>query len=559
MKALILANNENTYMHNDEYISASFLPLGNSTTVIERQIRLLNVNKLSKDDIFILAKHNEIWDNDVTKEKISKMGAKIIFETENADKNPGGFMIPDELICGETVFIIDGGLVFENIMRRLNRYNYDNTIVIRSSMKPNDADHRIVLDGHRIIKIESCKNNMYPWKSYVGIAKLSSGFINALRDVVSPASGITFIGAIRELLGSYEVMSIDYDDLLYGKLNGNHSDELIGGSYSKINYRLVVKKEDDGEGRNKLINEIKWLLNLPLELKPYFSEVLTYDIENKNVFFTVPYYGRQNLREYLLLGTYDSDAATGFIEKLLDWMFENVYTRKISDAPANWIFDKHINRVFNRLDESARKSEILSKLISAEKVVINGSEYKNIRELYENIAKRQDLINILQPKSLVMIHGDLHFQNVLLFNGTDIGFLLVDPRGELLGSDIYYDIGKLWFSFHAKYDLIHTDEFRLNLEWGEDGVPSATFEITNILADGAYNEIYKKVSKMITKYKFINDDPNWEMKALFSEASHLCSNIPFHINNTGMEERATALYLAGVILINEFCQNYLDS
>ena len=559
MKALILVNDANVYNSNNEFLPAPFLPLNNSTTVIERQIRILNINGLSKDDIFILVKNNDTWNSTDIKEKLSKINANIIFESENKDRNAYGFMIPDELASGDDVLVIDSELVFENvILRRLNRCHYDNVAIIRDSIKPSGASHRIVLNGDRISKIEDCKSGMYPWKVYIGIARLSGDVIKAMKDIATQAPNTTFIDAIRALLDDYEVMSIDYDDLLYGKMNGRHSDELIGGSYSKINYRLVVKKEDDGEGRDKLINEIKWLLELPEDLKPYFSEVLSYDIENEKIFFTVPYYGSKNLRDYALVGLYDASAATEFIENLLDWMFENVYCRKISDTPSNWILDKHINRVYKRLDESSRKSDTLSKLVSAEKLIINGTEYKNIRELYTNIEKRDDIINILQPESLVMIHGDLHFQNILLLNDTDNGFLLVDPRGELLGSDVYYDIGKLWHSFHAKYDFIHTDQFRLQLNWNDNGVPNAEFKITNALAESVYDEIYKKVSKMITKFKFINDDPNWEMKALFSEASHLCSVMPFHINKAETEARAVVLYLTGVILINEFCQKYLD-
>jgi hypothetical protein len=57
---------------------------------------------------------------------------------------------------------------------------------------------------------------------------------------------------------------------------------------------------------------------------------------------------------------------------------------------------------------------------------------------------------------LKRIHGDLHFQNILIGKEPS-DFLLADPRGDLEGLDIYYDLGKLWHSFNGKYDLIHTD------------------------------------------------------------------------------------------------------
>ena len=60
------------------------------------------------------------------------------------------------------------------------------------------------------------------------------------------------------------------------------------------------------------------------------------------------------------------------------------------------------------------------------------------------------------PKSLYQIHGDLHFQNILVGDSSK-NFILADPRGDKEGSDIFYDMGKLWHSFNGKYDLIHTD------------------------------------------------------------------------------------------------------
>ena len=320
---------------------------------------------------------------------------------------------------------------------------------------------------------------------------------------------------IKLLSKRFELESIGYYDLVYGKLNGSHSKELTGGSYSKINYRLVVKKESDNDGREKLINEIKWLLDLPPELKPYFSEVLEYDTEGPNVFYNVPYYGSRNLREHIFDGHLDSDAACGFMENFLDWMFENMYSRRIGSAPSDWIMKKHIMRVLGRLPECSSKCAEFGKIIDAKKVVVNGKEYRNVREIYTMFSKMDGLLKILNPKDLVMIHGDLHFQNILLTNETDTGSILVDPRREHDGSDVYYDRGKLWHSFHAKYDFIHSDQFKLDLEW-KDGKPVANFEITNRYVENVYEEIHQKFRKIITKYDYVWNDPYWEMKVLFA-------------------------------------------
>ena len=135
--------------------------------------------------------------------------------------------------------------------------------------------------------------------------------------------------------------------------------------------------------------------------------------------------------------------------------------------------------------------------------------------------------------------------------------MLVDPRGELDGSDLFYDMGKLWHSFHGKYDFIHSDQFMLNLSWDRN-IPIAEYELTNKFAFHVYEQIYSKFLKMITKYDKLSKDNLWEMKALFAEAAHFCSVSTFHVGKTGKLDRPILLYLVGVILINEFFSKYLS-
>jgi choline kinase len=554
MKAIILANLGQGHFSSNEMLPSCYLPLYNNMTVIERQISLLNVNGFSSEDICVLFGSGGIWNITSVKERTDKVNTKTVFAGKNNVLCAGLFN--SDFFDGEDVLILEGNLVFDlAILSRLKRYRQKNVLVVHNLLKPDETNHVIVLDDKRVVAINNSELMTFPWVAFAGIARFSADVINTLKNVfIHP---LPLLDGINEILGKHEIISINYEDLLYGKINGGHSDELVGGSYSKLNYRLVVKKEDDGAGRKKLIHEINWLLSLPLELKPYFSEVLAYDTESEKVYFDVPYYGSRNLREHILMGHFDSDAALSFLENLLDWMFKNVYSRKVGDAPDTWLVEKHINRVLDRLGECSEKSEILAKLISADRIIINGVMYKNIKELYTGIAGRRDIIDILKPRDLVMIHGDLHFQNILLYNETNIGFMLVDPRGELLGSDIYYDMGKLLHSFHGKYDFIHTDQFRLNVSW-ENGLPNAKIDITNTLVEKVYDEIYEKFLKLIIKYDSIHNDPYWEMKALFAEASHFCSVATFHIDKTGTAERAIVLYATGVKLINEFCQRFLS-
>lgn len=553
MKALILANIGTSHFYNGEMLPSCFLPLYNSMTVIERQISLLNINGIDNDKICVLCGKEGVWELERIRKRLDGLGVKLIFTDQNDVLK--GHMLDDDFFQDDFL-IIEGNLVFDiAVISRLKRYRPKNVMVIKERIHPDGGGRGLVLVGSRVAAIKNAETAPFPWNVFAGIVKLSNDAMEQMKRKTIYSRSL--LESMNDILADCDVKAIKYDDLIYGTLNGGYSSELTGGSYSKLNYRLVVKKESDNEGREKLINEIEWLLSLPDELKSYFSEVLEYDISSKKVFYNVPYYGSRNLREHIFDGHLDADTACAFLEKLMDFMFKNVYSRKIRDTPDGWVMEKHINRVLDRLPKCSEKAPELGKIINAEKVVINGMEYRNVKELFTSLSCKDALIKKLTPKELVMIHGDLHFQNILLYHGTDRGFMLVDPRGESLGSDIYYDLGKLWHSFHAKYDFIHSDQFKYEISW-KDGIPIANYSITNAFSERVYDEIFHKFPSVITKYDIIRSDPDWEMKVLFAEAAHLCSVSIFHIHKTKTPERAIVMYLTGVKLINEFFAKYID-
>lgn len=552
MKALILANSGNYHFADGECIPTCFLPLHGGLTIIQRIFSLLSVSGFSQDDICICFGTGAAWDSNSVGKSMADIKVKKIYSS--ADTLNRG-MFGDEFFKGEDLLVVSGSDVIDlAIITRLLRYKEKDVIVVKDMLSPDEANKLIIASDETVRQIVDSEIAVYPWAGYAGVCKLSKEFVVELNSrLIIPLS---FLEAISLTLDSQTLKIVNYDDLGYGIIRRGHSNELIGGSYSKLNYRLVVRKEAEGAGREKLINETKWLLGMPEDLKPYFSSVLEYDITGSKVYYNVPYYGSRNLREYIFAGNFNADDTVAFLDKLLHWMFDHVYCRKISAAPESWTMEKHINRVLDRLIECCEKSEALKGLIEAEKVTINGTEYRNVKELYEKIAGMDDFVKKVNPTDLVMIHGDLHFQNILLSNETDTGFILVDPRGEHRGSDIYYDMGKIFHSIHGKYDFIHSDQFRLDIEY-VSGVPTATYTFTNEYMVTEYDKIYEKFLKLIAGFDYMKNDPDWMMKCLWAEASHFCSVMTFHVDKSATPDRVILLYLMGVILINEFYDKYL--
>lgn len=553
MRALILANTGTEHFQNGKCMPTCFLKTHGDLSVIQRTLSLLSVSGFSNKDICICAGTDGAWELDDTKEQLAGLQVRTIFSSKSRVLPVRLF--DDDFFKDQDVLIIDGDKVVSlAIFTRLLRYKFKDVIVINDLLSPDTQDYIINTRDDVVTSITDSKEAEYPWTGYSGVCKLSYDFIRLLNEkLIIPLSLLDALGMTIE---GRKLISVNYDDLGYGIIRHGHSNELIGGSYSKLNYRLVVHKEAEGDGRDKLINEIEWLLSLPSELKPYFSSVLEFDITSPKVYYNVPYYGRMNLREYIFSGNYDADDTIAFIDRLLKWMFKNVYSRKISAAPSDWVMKKHINRVLDRLPICCQKSPELNTLINADRIKINGKIYRNVRELYEILKNNEAFLKRVNPEDLVMIHGDLHFQNIILYEDSDTGFILVDPREEKKGSDVYYDIGKLLHSVHAKYDFIHSDQFRLKMDL-ETEIPEAEFEFTNTYMVQVYDEIYERLIELLDSYSYFADDPDWMMKAYFAEASHLCSVMTFHIPKSDTPDRVVTLYLTGVILINEFFDKFM--
>lgn len=554
MKVLIIANSVKHHFVNGECIPTCFMPLHGDLTIIQRIFSLLSVSGFAPEDICVYLGKGALWESDNVLKHINNIHVKKIF-TNELDMLES-HLFEYDFFKNEDLLIIDGTNVIDlAIITRLLRYKERDVIVIKDVLSPDNGKKLLVVKDGKIETIDNSENIKYPWAGFAGVCKFSKEYISVLsKKLIQP---LHLMDAVSLTLDSYIIKAVDYDDLSYGIIRSGHSNELIGGSYSKLNYRLVVKKEAEGEGREKLKNEIEWLMSIPEELKPYFSSVLEYDISSPKVYYNVPYYGSRNLREQIFAGNYNADDVTLFLSNLLRWMFNNVYCRKIGIASDRWTIEKHIDRVLDRLNECCVKSSDLKRLIEAEKLIINGRIYRNIREIYEKIKGRDDFIQKVNPKDLVMIHGDLHFQNILLSNETDTGFILVDPRGEHEGSDVYYDLGKVFHSLHGKYDFIHSDQFRLEINYNSV-IPDIKYVFTNQYMVREYDIIYEQFLKVISDIEYIKNDENWLMKCLWSEASHFCSVMTFHVEKSNTPDRVMLLYLTGVVLINEFVDRYLN-
>ncbi|MDA8925617.1 hypothetical protein N9I84_06005 [Gammaproteobacteria bacterium] len=552
-KAIILAADNYPKANEFQMPSCFALTIG-SISLIEYQIRILNLLGYKYADITVVTGNSGVWENESLSNIIFENKIKEL-KIENSNYR-SFFSLKSYFSMSKKInnlLIVNGDSFFE--LKDLERLIYpQNTSKILVESKNNSHGNGLEVFSEKSIvtKIENeIMHSHVPWDAFYGSIYLSSDAVFAIDRYLS--STFKFVNS------SYLEVLVNEADIKLTKIDVHKTNsglqgtsdktlELVGGSFAGLHKMTLVKKYSDSEGNDKLVAELNWLNNLPNNVKNKFISVVDYKIGDKQSWFTMPWYDLENLRKKIISGKFSTDKTLHYIEKILDYAFENLYINIIGKADDNWIYEKHFNRVFERFNK-IENIKPFNNILKCKKIKINGQEYRNLPLLVSKLKEFELKNNFFQPENLVMVHGDLHFQNMLIDSEND-DFILADPRGEENGSDIYYDMGKLWHSINGLYDLIHTDISRANIlkinkEEVHIDLHMGGFELLNLYAD-----LKDKTTKLIQKYPLANEK-HWLLKTKFAEAMHFSSLMYFHLKHDGIENRALCIYCQAIILTTE--------
>ena len=540
MEALILAADNNNVLENDPIC---FTKTIGSVRLIEYHIRILNLLGFDKEKITVAIGKDGVW-----KDKKINIGAKIMVLSNLGKKSGYSFMHFIKKISEDIngLLIINANSFFElSDLENLISERMQSKILVEKRNNFYTKGLELLVDGDTIINVSKKLPNKLPWYSYYGACYLSKKDIKSIYslNIKQNEPYLTLLINILQIKCKKQDVHEEYHQ--------KNSLELIGGSFAGLSKEILVKKYANKEGNEKLIQEIKWLNSLPLELANKFPKVLDYKISSTHSHFIMPYYKLENLRKKIITGIFSSTDTKYFLEKILNFMFKNLYSKILSKADENFTKQKHFNRFFERIKLIERISPF-DKILKNKTVIINGEKYMNLSLMIQKLYEFNEKTRLFNPKNLVMIHGDLHFQNMLIDSSND-DFILADPRGELFGSDIYYDFGKLWHSFNGLYDLIHTDIAKTCLL----KFNSNESEFTLFLADegllNTYANIKQEVQSLILNYP-ISEDKDYELKIKFAEVMHFSSLMYFHLKKDGVENRALSLYLQSIKLAHNLLE-----
>lgn len=537
IKVLILAAD-----HKNTIPSCFSLTVG-SVNLLEYHLRLLKLLGFENKEICIVVGENEKWQSLYT-----QIDPKYkLFKVENLGKRS---FISLKKFCeeqfeslGDSLLILNANCFFE--LRDLsNLLENDNSKVLAFMI--NNTNYKtldLVNQNNVVIKINK-KPKKIPYFSYSGALLLNKEQILKIKNFTKYPNKAYIDVLVNDLKLNLKIIES-------WKHSSNSS--LVGGSYAGCSKLHLVKKEADELGNEKLINEIKWINSLPEKLKASFPRILEYRFDTKNTWYLMPFYDLENLREKILSGKFSSEQTLYFMDKILDFSFKYLNSKRSKNVPKDYLFKKYFNRVLSRM-ELIKNTPPYDRILKAKNIIINGKIYPNLKELIDNILAFESEYKFFTPKELVVAQGDLHFQNILIDEFND-SFILLDPRGDEW-LDIYYDLGKIWHSCNGLYDLIHTELSKMKIIKQNELV--AEFEL--VLSDDkelikTYESIKNSLINLLEQ-KFAKEinDKNWLLKTHFAEAMHFASLMHFHLKYDGVENRSLCLYLQSIILCESLLQ-----
>jgi hypothetical protein len=344
-------------------------------------------------------------------------------------------------------------------------------------------------------------------------------------------------------------------------------------------------------------------------LRMLFPEVRKSWTEDEQTYLEIPQFRMESLRMLIFDETDPHlclENALTALNEILDIVFSRLYSENQTHTiPRDFVDKMHFEKFDRRTEEVGqllesmrkRKStpaiDALDRLLSADVIVVGDRKLRNPKDIVEDLRNSEESRRLMLPPSLCMIHGDLHFDNILVDYRLpkEMRFKLIDPRGMSLSGcrpgtgDIAYDLGKLLHSSHGLYDFIHAGYLVTDLsgysydndkrivevptlkrtDWAtveqRGGGSGAIMTSHKQLVEPWTFSVFQKLDQRIRQYLSVYEeghanDRNLMFRAEFCEAMQFCTMTPFHLTEDVV--RTLSIHIRGIELLNQFCDRYHD-
>ena len=236
----------------------------------------------------------------------------------------------------------------------------------------------------------------------------------------------------------------------------------------------------------KLSDEIRYMIDLPHDLKPFFPQIFDWDLDADQPWMEMEYFGYPTLSELFLyhqlhLSTWDS---------IFERLAQVLVLLRSGQQSINTVdvLAMYLEKTERRISTISSDASV-GRFLRHDAISINGVPRLAFPDLW---ALASEVVRELSARPVgAMIHGDLCFSNVLFDLRTGM-CRFIDPRGSFgqpghLG-DQRYDISKIHHSVIGLYDHLVAGLFNLG---GSEG--NYELEISSTPLQRAIAERYREI------------------------------------------------------------------
>lgn len=529
------------------------LPHSKDTTYIETLIDACIQAGVELGDIIVGVNSSPKWEQFWVLSDLERFGLTRININHKHSTNRSFYtfrmLLNSGSIYDEDLIVIEGDSLFDRNVIELLKNAPTETLLASKAIKIDQRGLYLSRDLNFDVKAvtDNCHDINLPRYIFSGGMKLSSNATRRLKgDDCSDDKSL-----LEMLINKgIKLKVINIED--------KSKSALVGGSLASLMKRNVVRKEATGAAGEKLRNEVNWLKSVPpQEIRCNFPQILSEEKVGDRFAFEMPYYAYESLRSAYLSGHIDIVKFRSIICETLDTFITHIYSQSVAADPKAHFQKSSVERFRQRINYQTLDRDF-NELRSLKSVNINDTLYNTWYSEYdyfiEFITKNMDRY---APERLTHIHGDLHLQNILV-SLENSQLIYADPRGEMQGGDIFYDLGKIWHSVNGLYDLIHTDQYLVNMEVLSTQTGKVDFTFTNNNAVKKLQQAKQVVFEEL-EARFSSFDDLWYEKMRINEVMHFATLTPFHSDpsaSTGCCDRALVLYCQSLKLWADFKNDF---
>ena len=301
----------------------------------------------------------------------------------------------------------------------------------------------------------------------------------------------------------------------------------------------IVRKQAKPRPDGTLLTEIAWLEELPPHCRQHFPRVLRShkQINGDPIFYEMPYFGPEwaLLSDLILRGAIDRPCALGLIARVMQVMFDGIFpVRHPTETVA---YPDTLVALLERCLRRIPELPAFRRFIFSDMMLVNGTEYRNVFSLLEEIKAHSWLQATLCPSVVRKVHGDLYPENILVrlpsLRRPVPQVMILDPIAAigLNRGDFAMDIAKCKSWLSAELLALRLGLFTIQ----EERSPSPSFTMTLrtedeqlcALSDGLLlREFLQLFGSTSWSRTICGEDPYWWRRVSFYEALYALSMVP---------------------------------